>query len=95
MRSPQISKISHVRIKQKLGISFKGAIWEKLDRKKEECGRWDINDRAFTNEKENEKEKKSSRAKTVCQRNNFKWMSWDINILWKKFRLKDRESFFR
>ena len=50
---------------------------------------------AFTNEKENEKEKKSSRAKTVCQRNNFKRMSWDINILWKKFRLKDRESFFR
>ena len=52
--------------------------FEKNQTEKDGFGRRDINDVIFINEKENEKEKKST-AKTVGQRNIFtKRISWGI-----------------
>ena len=51
----------------------------KSRQRKDGCRRQDINDGIFITEKENEKEKKSSTAETVGQRNIFtKGTSWSI-----------------
>ena len=64
-----------------LVFHLKGRFQKSYTRKRwiDGCRRQAINDGVFINEKENEKEKKSSTAKTTGQRNIFaKGIAWCI-----------------